>query len=198
MRRALGLGDQPTARQYGYQTPRTSDRHVQRRRFAVDGDVPVVVLQRRNQGTGVTSAPAASPPVNRLREVETALKAEQDARQRAERSLTEARAVIHDLQTKIGHANLARDEAVEAAHSLRSDIAALTAARNAERDARTEAEVAFKRVSEGEGITVRHRPMKAPATASGAPPVKRRGRPPGSLNGVRKTRAAEPKPVRWW
>jgi hypothetical protein len=198
MRRALGLGNQPTARQYGYQTPRTSDHHAQKRRFAVDGDVPVVVLERRNQGTGVTSAPAASPPVNRLREVETALKAEQDARQRAERLLTEARAAIHDLQTKIGHANLARDEAVERANSLQSDMAALTAALNAERDARSEAEVALQLVSESEGITVRRRPMKAPATASAAPPVKRRGRPPGTVNGVRKARAAEPKPVRWW
>jgi hypothetical protein len=199
MRRALGLGDQPTAPQYGYQPPRTSDRHAQKRRFAVDGDVQVVVLERRNQGSGVTSAPAASSPVNRLREVETALKAEQDARQRAERLLTEARMTIRDLLTKIGHADLARDEAVERANSLQSDMAVLTAALNAERDARAEAEVPLQRLSEGAEITRdRRRPMKAPVGASVAPPVKRRGRPPGSPNGVRKARAAEPKPVRWW
>jgi chromosome segregation ATPase len=42
------------------------------------------------------------------------LAAETAAREKAERALAEAQAAIRDLQTKIGHAELARNEAVEA------------------------------------------------------------------------------------
>lgn len=199
MRRALGLVDQPAVSQSGYKTARPSDRHTQKRRFAVDGDVPVVMLGRRDQGMGVTSTPAASPPVNRLREVETTLEAEQEARRRSERLLTEARATIHDLQTKLGHANLARDEAVGMIQSQRSDQAALKAALDLEREARLQAEANLQQTLESKASAVRRQGMKAPAIASAAPAaVKRRGRPLGSVNGVRKTRTADPKPVRWW
>jgi hypothetical protein len=199
MRRALGLGNPPIAPQYGYQASRLTDRHAQKRRFAADGDVPVVMLGRRDQGKGVPATPAASPSINRLREVEVALEAEQEARRRSERSLAEARATIHDLQTKIGHANLARDEAVEVACSLRSDKAALTAALDRERDGRRQGGAPLQPASEGD--TARgagSEEMKVPVAASVVTPVKRRGRPLGSVNGIRKPRATEPKPVRWW
>jgi hypothetical protein len=175
------------------------DRSVPKRRFVVDGDVPVVVLGRRDQGTGVSSTPAASPPGSRLREIEAALEVEQNARRHSERLLAEARATIHDLQTKIGHANLARDEAVAAAHSLRSDMATLTTTLNAERDARIQGEATLRQVSERAEIgDVRRQRMQAPVTDPVANLVKRRGRPLGSVNGVRKPRVTDPKPVRWW
>jgi hypothetical protein len=199
MRRALGLGDHPIAPQYGHQASRLTDHHAQKRRFAADGDVPVVMLGRRDHGKGVAAPPAASPSINRLREVEAALEAEQEARRRSERSLAEARTTIHDLQTKIGHANLARDEAIEAARSLRSDKAALTAALDMERDGRHQAGATLQPASEGDRARgARYEEMKVPVTALVVTPVKRRGRPLGSVNGIRKPRATEPKPVRWW
>jgi hypothetical protein len=174
------------------------DRLIQKRRFAVDGDVPVVVLGRRDQGMGAPPTSAGSPPVNRLRAIEAALEVEQNARRHSERLLAEARTTIHDLQTKIGHANLARDEAVAAAHSLRSDTVTLTAALNAERDGRIQLEATLQQVSEREKGGVHLERMQATATVLAANPVKRRGRPLGSVNRVRKPRVTEPKPVRWW
>jgi chromosome segregation ATPase len=50
------------------------------------------------------------------------------ARDRAERSLAEAQTIIRDLQTKIGHAELAKNEAVDAAQREREAHAALQAA----------------------------------------------------------------------
>jgi hypothetical protein len=124
MRRALGLlGDSPRQRL-------DSDRSEQpvrsgggfngglhRRRFVQDGDIPVTVL-RRDPGHEAPAnrilAPPSVPSSSRLQRTEAALAAETAARDKAERSLNEAYAVLKDLQTKIGHAELARNEAVEA------------------------------------------------------------------------------------
>ena len=108
MRRALGLGNQPNSQQHWRQPIRSADRHQPRRRFVSDGEVPVVLVGRRDQGADVTPSAGVSPPANRLAIVETALKSEQQARQRAERSLAEAHAAIRDLTTRLGHAGLTR------------------------------------------------------------------------------------------
>lgn len=50
MRRALGLADHPAASRHGYRGPGASDRFAQRRRFAADGQVPVVISGQQNQG----------------------------------------------------------------------------------------------------------------------------------------------------
>jgi hypothetical protein len=124
MRKALGLlGDAPRHRtdaDRGDSTSRIGDRFgggAHRRRFVQDGDVPVTVL-RRDSGheTPVhrSATNAAAPSSNRLQRTEASLAAETAAREKAERLLTETQAIVRDLQTKIGHAELAKSEAIEA------------------------------------------------------------------------------------
>jgi DNA repair exonuclease SbcCD ATPase subunit len=137
MRKALGLlGESQRHRpdaERPEQTVRLSDRFnggLHRRRFVQDGDIPVTVL-RRDQGyevpahRGVAAPPA--PTSSRLQRTEAALAAETAAREKAERSLGETQSVVRDLQTKIGHAELAKNEAVEALHREREAIVELRA-----------------------------------------------------------------------
>jgi hypothetical protein len=123
MRRALGLmGETPRHRA-------DSDRQepamrpggafsggLHRRLFVQDGDIPVTVL-RREPGADLpanrVAAPVTVPSSSRLQRTEAALAAETAAREKAERSLAETYAVVRDLQTKIGHAELAKNEAIE-------------------------------------------------------------------------------------
>jgi hypothetical protein len=115
MRRALGLfglprrqdAEQPAATRPARPAGRLS-LSGHKRRFAQDGEVPVTVLNGRR--TSPTDA-----PVNRLEAVETAVAAERAARERAERARAEAQATIHDLQTKLGHANLTQTDLQTAA-----------------------------------------------------------------------------------
>jgi chromosome segregation ATPase len=60
---------------------------------------------RRDQDDGVNT--------NNLDATRQALREQIEARERAERLLREAQATIHDLQTKLAHERLARDEAVQ-------------------------------------------------------------------------------------
>ena len=53
--------------------------------------------------------------------------AEIATRERVERGLAEAQAAVHDLQTKLGHADLARQEAVEALRRERESTAGVRA-----------------------------------------------------------------------
>jgi hypothetical protein len=135
MRKALGLlGESQRHRpdpERSDQTARMGDRFnggLHRRRFVQDGDIPVTVL-RRDQGyeapahRGV-AAPQA-PTSSRLQRTEAALAAETAARERAERSLAETQTIVRDLQTKIGHAELAKNEAIEALHRERESTAQL-------------------------------------------------------------------------
>lgn len=135
MRKALGLlGEAPRHRPDADrmdQPSRIGDRFnggLHRRRFVQDGDIPVTVL-RRDQGHEPpahrgTAAPAA-PSSSRLQRTEAALAAETAAREKAERSLAETQSVVRDLQTKIGHAELAKNEAIEALRQERETIAQL-------------------------------------------------------------------------
>lgn len=155
MRKALGLlGEnarhRPEAERQDQPT-RGLDRFnggLHRRRFVQDGDVPVTVV-RREPGHEApahrSAATVAAPSSSRLQRTEAALAAETAARERAERALAEAQASTRDLQTKIGHAELAKNEAVgalrreqEAIASLRSELDALHA-RAQEAEARAEA-----------------------------------------------------------
>jgi hypothetical protein len=141
MRKALGLlGEAPRHRPEAErmdQTARIGDRFnggLHRRRFVQDGDIPVTVL-RRDQGyeapahRGV-AAPSA-PTSSRLQRTEAALAAETAARDKAERSLAETQTVVRDLRTKIGHAELAKDEATDALRRERESIAQMHAERDA-------------------------------------------------------------------
>jgi hypothetical protein len=127
MRRALGLrqGSSPSG-QVSSNVP-----HPQRRQFVRDGDVPVEVLH----------GPDNSSRVNQLAAIREAQQAQTTARVEAERMLAEARHTIHDLQTKLGHERLARDEAVQRVESAKREVEQeLAAARQeleAERSLRT-------------------------------------------------------------
>ncbi len=129
MRKALGaLGEKPRLRLNDDQPKRVLDRSgagLHRRRFVQDGDVQVTVL-RHKPPSGLTGA-AAPPPTNRLQQIEQALAAESFARHRAEQALADTQSVVRDLQTKIGHANLAKTEAVEALQREREIVATLRA-----------------------------------------------------------------------
>ena len=198
MRRTLGLDNRSVASSTQY-SPRSTDRHQQARRFVRDGEVPVVVVGRRDQaGDGANAS--ASLPVNRLALAETALEAERAARQRCERALAEAQATVHELQTKIGHADLARDEAVETANHLRGENERLKRELIGERAAHAEAEQAFQKAVDGRGYGARPRVARPAETLAepGQTPPRKLGRPLGSKNGVRKVPVKEPKPVRWW
>lgn len=127
MRRALGLAGNAqgsaTRRETGGQVPHHrpsggTDRPT--RRFAQDGDVPVVVLNaRRDHASGTGS------PVNRVAAAEAAARTEREARERADRALKDALATVHDLQTRQGHIELARHEAVEAARKSAAELESL-------------------------------------------------------------------------
>ncbi len=135
MRRALGLFGQGMRNSHdnerGDQGGRPQDRFghgghggghqgLQRRRFVQDGEVPVTVVRR---DPGADSAAAAVPQSSRLQRTEAALAAETANRERAERALTDAQNQIRDLKTKIGHAELARAEAVDIARREREAAA---------------------------------------------------------------------------
>jgi chromosome segregation ATPase len=104
---------------------------LHRRRFVQDGDVPVTVL-RRDQGAEAPAhravAPSLPPQTSRLQRTEAALAAETAARERAERQLSETQSIVRDWQTKIGHAELAKNEAIEVLHKERETTAAIRAA----------------------------------------------------------------------
>ena len=195
MRRTLGLDGRPEASSSPHQS-RFADRHQQTRRFVRDGEVPVVVVNRRDQaGDGAPASGGA--PVNRLAIAENALETERTARQRCERTLAEVQATVRELQTKIGHADLARDEAVETASHLRAENERLKAELVVERQAHAEAEQAFHQALNG-GIRRRVVRPAAPVAESAPGMPRKRGRPLGSKNGVRKSPVREPKPVKWW
>lgn len=138
MRKALGLlGEGPRHRpdqpERMDQPNRMGDRFnggLHRRRFVQDGDIPVTVLRREPAHEAQAhrgAAPPVPPTSSRLQRTEAALAAETAAREKAERALLEVQAVARDLQTKIGHAELAKNEAIEALHREREAIAQLRA-----------------------------------------------------------------------
>ncbi len=138
MRKALGLlGETPRHRPETDrldQPARGGDRFnggLHRRRFVQDGDVPVTVLRHQAGHEApahrATTVPVAAPSSSRLQRTEAALAAETAGREKAERALADLQTVLRDLQTKIGHAELAKNEAVEALRREREAMADLRA-----------------------------------------------------------------------
>ena len=104
MRRALGLHNaSPTQDRPIPPTASPGASSPQRRRFVRDGEVPVSVI-RRDQDDGANT--------NKLDATRQALREQIEAREQAEHLLQEAQATIRDLQTKLAHERLARDEAI--------------------------------------------------------------------------------------
>jgi len=105
MRRALGLHNSSPTQDRPVPPPASpvaSSPH--RRRFLRDGEVPVSVIHR-DQYDGANT--------NKLDATRQALSEQVAAREHAEHLLQEAQATIHDLQTKLAHERLARDEAIQ-------------------------------------------------------------------------------------
>lgn len=167
MRRALGLAggldaprdpQQPGQLQAGQQRPdqqrvkvparstgRSSDRPLgdrPRQRFVHDGEVPVTIVNRNRHHEA--DAPAV-PAVGRIGVVETALANERAARAAAERSLQDALATLHDLQTKQGHAELAQREASDAARAAQEAAVKALQAEWQEREVQLAEELAAER-----------------------------------------------------
>ena len=98
MRRALGLDRETSPASQPTNSPPFNGPH-QRRHFARDGDVPVTMVHS-DSGSRFQQLDAARE----------ALRQQTAAREEAERLLADARNTIHDLETKLGHERLARDE----------------------------------------------------------------------------------------
>ncbi len=217
MRRALGLtgdravrssppqAERPQAGPPGRPAGRSSA-DKPRHRFVQDGAVPVTILNRHR------SDEADGSPASRAA-IEAALQDERAARQRAERSLQEALATVRDLQTKLGHAELACREAagtaeaaLAAADSLRAehgerelrwheDLATENAARTAAEAALAEATRAREPAKWPQTLAPTAQPALDLQDASPASTAKA----PAKAAAKRTRKAAsEPEPVKWW
>lgn len=195
MRRALGLyGDQPRPRPAPERNdppvPRPAERFAgvghHKRRFVHDGEVPVTLVHglisnRREHadGNGARGTNGHAQPTNRLEVAEAALAAEIATRERTERALQESQAALHDVQTKLGHADLARQEAVEALRREREAAAELRAALYQAEARATESEQA--RIIAEQALAALQDRVADSAGAlvvADQPPRRRRGRPP--------------------
>jgi len=138
MRKALGLLGDPSRNRFdgdrGDAAARSGEQRfnggLHRRRFVQDGDVPVTVL-RREPGQEViphrSSGSVPPPTTSRMQRIEAALASEMLARKKAERTLGETQTALRDLQTKIGHAELGKVEAIEALRREREAVAHIRA-----------------------------------------------------------------------
>ena len=222
MRRALGLtGDRavrsspprterpqagPPGRPAG-RSPADRPRH----RFVQDGAVPVTILNRHHPDE------ADGSPASRTA-IEAALRDERAARDRAERSLQEALATVRDLQTKLGHAELAYRELFATAQAARAEADALRAERQeqalrgmedlaAERAARLAAEASLAEATRAREPAKRTQ-VSAPAAQPAldlqdvSPPPRAKAPAKAAAKRTRKAaaepRQREPQPVKWW
>jgi hypothetical protein len=194
MRRALGLQSdgpsQPTPN-VPNSTP-TMGLHPQRRRFVRDGEVTV---QHKEHSA------AAETGTNQLAVARQALREQTAAREEAERALTEVQATIRDLQTKLAHERLARDEAVNRAELARQT--ADQALQTAREDLESERALRLQAEEKLAATTERHRETPRQAELLGSPPApRRRGRPPKVRSAEPMTEPAEQEAqsdfVEWW
>ena len=191
-----------------------------RKRFVQDGDVPITIVNRQgHRGFGVLTV----PPVSRIDMIQEPLANERAARERVERTLQEALTTIHDLQTKRGHAELARQEASESAQmereateALRTDYQEREARLNdelaAERSARIVVETALQKAILARDYAVRElraaldkrsgaqpklSPTKNSFSADAATvPATHLAKATREPKAAQRTR--EPQPVKWW
>jgi len=144
---------------------------------------------------------------NQLEAARQAIRSQAAARERAEHLLEEARATIRDLQTKLAHERLAKNEAVQRAEAeaqgAEQGLQAVKAELAGERAARQTAERGLAEAERGRRqAEARLRDLESrqqtPEPSKDEPEVtaqqpRRRGRPP---------KAKEPEPetafVEWW
>jgi hypothetical protein len=174
MRRALGLGRETSPVSQVTHSPNASNGPHQRRHFARDGDVPVTIVHSDSGGR-----------LQQLDAARQALGQQTAAREEAERLLADARNTIHDLETKLGHERLARDEVTqridaeraqieEALAGVQEELATERALRARAEWERDEAAAATQTAAQRPRQAVKAAP--APIPSAHQPP--RRGRPP--------------------
>ena len=137
MRRALGLNDAGPGKSEPGPAPAPSNGpHRPFRRFVRDGDVPVSVIHRDD--------PAAATGTNQLDAARQTIRSLSVAREQAERQLSEAQNAVRDLQTKLAHERMAKDEAIRRVEAERQTVQqalqSVQADLEAEREARASAE----------------------------------------------------------
>ena len=134
MRLALGLGTRTPNAGQPANTPNPAaashDSVRQRRRFAQDGDVPVVMLHRARDSD--------SGGENKLAALTAELREERASRVKAERALEEANHLAQSLMTKLKHAEMALEDKRREEGEAHSHVDALLLA---EREARHQAEI---------------------------------------------------------
>jgi hypothetical protein len=162
MRLALGLGtrpanpSQPATTSSPAQTSHDSVR--QRRRFAQDGDVPVVILHRgRDSETGGE---------NKLAALGAELREERAARAKSERALDEANQLISSLKTQLKHTEMTLEEKLRRESEFRVQADALLAT---ERQARQQAET--KGAEAALALSILERKMEAASKPTPQPQV---------------------------
>ena len=180
MREALGLRTNGSRNPAGNHRPERILDHgssnPRRHRFVQEGEVPVEVMTLRDHAG---RAPAGAP---RHRVDDNALAAEKMAREQAERAFHEISERYRELQTKLGHAELARDEALALAARRQSQIDILLAQPPA---APPPVVLPVSSLPEPEAIVVAA-PAPKPRTVTKKTAV------------APKTLVKEPQPVKWW
>ena len=170
MRRALGLqSDGPPQPTPTAPSPSPAmGLHPQRRRFVRDGEV--LVQHKEHSATGETGT-------NQLAAARQALREQIAAREDAERALADAQTAVRDLQTKLAHERLARDEAVNRAEAARQaaeqSLQAVREELESERARRLQTEERAAASTERQDQTPRQAELLEPV-----PMPRRRGRPP--------------------
>jgi hypothetical protein len=191
MRRALGLERETSHASQVTHSSNPSNGPHQRRHFARDGDIPVTMVHS-DSGSRLQQLDAARD----------ALRQQTAAREAAERLLADARNTIHDLETKLGHERLARDEVMqrvnaerlqfEEAHTAaQEELAAERARRAAVERERDEATVAEQR-----SRTAVKAAQPPPAPFPSDQPRHRRGRPPKVAR--QDVASGDSEIVEWW
>ncbi len=196
MRRALGLESAASAQAHSMPAARSGERYATDRpksRFVQDGEVPIVMIRRDNGQHAAETHPATGrSPTIRLEAAEKALKTERHARETAERSLAEAQATIRDLQTKLGHAMLVREEARANAEieklALETALAAEQEVRQTLEQRLLDLMAAPRRATVTEAKSEARAPSQTAPVRKPATNTNRRGRSVKS----------ESKPVKWW
>jgi hypothetical protein len=177
MRRALGLDRETSPASQLTHSSNPSNGPHQRRHFARDGDVPVTMVHS-DSGSRFQQLDAARQ----------ALRQQTAAREEAERLLADARNTIRDLETKLGHERLAKDEVTQRTSAERQQIeetlAAIQEELVTERALRARAErerdeaIVATRTAEQRQRTADKAALPPPAPFPSDQPPRRRGRPP--------------------
>ena len=170
------------------------------------GNISVVNLRATATFPSLWFIVTADPASNNWTPHGKPLRQQTTAREEAERLLADARNTIHDLETKLGHERLARDEVAqrinaerlqieEALTAVQEELAAERALRaRAERE-RDEAFVARRPQNSDCGRQRRSRLRATTAPLPNDQPRRRRGRPPKV---VREVAPDDSEIVEWW